>query len=88
MTDKEILEYMKERFDQVSRSINKMERGINKMEKGIGKRFDGIDRDVKALTVYKSETEGSLSTIKWLIGMGFSVVGVVFYIVTLYLKHK
>ena len=78
MTD---LEYMKERFDQVTDSIEKMERGV-------GKRFDGIEADVKILTDYRSQTTGSLSTIRYVIGIGFSLMGVILYMITMYLKHK
>ena len=78
MTD---LEYMKERFDQVTDSIEKM-------DKGVGKRFDGIEADVKILTEFRSKSEGSLSTIRYIIGIGFSLMGVILYMITMYLKHK
>jgi len=81
MSNNEILEYMKERFDQVAISIKEM-------EKGIDGRLKNIEREIKPLIEYKAQSEGSMATFKYLVGIGFTVISIVITLITIYLKGE
>ena len=81
MSNNEILEYMKERFDQVAISIKEM-------EKGRDGRLKNIEREIKPLIEYKAQSEGSMVVFKYLVGFGFAVMTIVLSLVTVYLNNK
>ena len=81
MSNKELLDIMREQFGVITESIVQMEQRVND-------RFDGIDKELKLLSSYKDQQEGSMAAFKYLVGIGFSVLTIVITLVTIYLKGE
>lgn len=80
MKNDEIVEYMKERFDLMADNQEKF-------EKNLDKRLDKIDSDIAPLIEYKAKSEGSMSTLKYIIGIGFTVITIIIGLIAIHLKR-
>ena len=81
MSNKELLDIMREQFGVITESIVQMEQRVSD-------RFDGIDKELKLLSSYKDQQEGSMAAFKYLVGIGFSVLTIVITLITIYLKGE
>jgi adenylate kinase family enzyme len=79
MSNDEILEYMKERFDLMATSLDTMEKGINE-------RLKSIEKEIKPLIEYKAKSEASISTLKYLVAFGIVVIPILISLINLYIK--
>jgi hypothetical protein len=81
MTNKELLELMKEQFTVVSESIKEM-------EKRLQSRIDMLEEKIEPLVTFKDRSEGSDLTTKFYIGLVVIIVPIVISIASLYLTNK
>ena len=81
MSNKELLDIMREQFGVITESIVQMEQRVSD-------RFDGIDKELKLLSSYKDQQEGSMAAFKYLVGIGFSELTIVITLLTIYLKGE
>lgn len=60
---------------------------MNKRFDSLDSRLDKIDKDIKPLIEYKAKSEGSVSTLKYIVGIGFTVIIITISLIALHLKQ-